>query len=94
MCVALDPSHMDQVGEGGEEGCVGSVPCALCVSGRPRWGGGLDRARLTASTVSRLSPKITTGVLGRMLGRRANAIAMAHCSEPPEVGEGDERQRT
>ena len=39
MCVALDPSHMDQVGEGGEEGCVGSVPCALCVSGRPRWGG-------------------------------------------------------
>ena len=29
-----------------------------------------------------------------MLGRWANAIAMAHCSEPHEVGEGDERQRT
>ena len=57
-------------------------------------GGGAERARLTASTVSRLSPKITTGVWGRMLGRWANAIAMAHCSEPPEVGEGDERQRT
>ena len=39
MCVAFDPSHMDQVREGGEEGCVGSVSCTLCVSGRPRWGG-------------------------------------------------------
>ena len=40
MCVSFDPSYMDLVGEGGEEGCVGSVSCTLCVSGWPRWGGG------------------------------------------------------
>ena len=73
--------------------CRQCLVCPVC-----KWtaslGEGLERGRLTASTVSRLSPKITTGVWQRMLGRWANAIAMAHCSEPPEVLEGEERQRT
>ena len=59
-----------------------------------RWkavpGGDLEMARLTAWTTSRLSPRIATGVWGRMFGRWASAIAMAHCSGPPDVGEGEE----